>query len=173
MAIKVDEMSNVGKMIRWNRAEKMAIVVVLIVPVDGPAIEPREIVDNFNRELVTLVDLVKKFSHSTGRVGGVLKSCVEDVKEGLRLGINVSESPLRTCVNLHFYSFRVPLVDVVEVGLAVVIVDVGDGGVFVLVGTSQIHLAVNGEINLHVLEKVLVGGLELVQPLQNVFLNHK
>lgn len=48
------------------------------------------------------------------------------------------------------------------------VVNVGHRRVLVLMSASQIHFAIKRQIDLHILQKVLIGGLELIKPLQNM-----
>jgi hypothetical protein len=54
-----------------------------------------------------------------------------------------------------------------------VIVYVGNGGIFLLVSAGEVDFTIEGAINRHVLEYVLVGGFELIEPLQDVAFDHK
>ena len=173
VAVQVDEVAHVRDVVGRDVAEEVAVVVVLVVLEDRPAVQPREVVHHLQHQLVALVDLLQHLREGAGRVVRVLYAQVDDVQQRLGLGLEVGQPPLVARVHLQLDALLVLLVDVVEVGLAVVVVDVGDGRVLVLVGAGEVHLAVERQVHLHLLQQVLVGGLELVQPLHHVLVYHE
>lgn len=151
VAVEIDEVANVGEVIGRNGSEELTVIVIFVIAVDGGAVQPGEVIDYFQNWVFCLVDLEEEFGHGAGGVYWVLETSIEDVEECVRSGCDIGESPLGSCIELDFDAFVVLLVDVIEVGLSVVVVDVGDGGVLALVGAGQIHLTVDGRLHLHFL----------------------
>lgn len=142
VAVEVDEVAHVGDVVGRDVAEEVAVVVVLVVFEDRPAIQPGEVVDYLEHQVVALVDLVQHLSEGAGRVVGVLDAEVDDVEESLRLGIEVGQPPLVSSIHLKLHPFLVLLVDIIEVGLPIMVVNIRNGRVLILMRAGEINLAI-------------------------------
>ena len=140
-----------GQMIGRNGSKQMAVVVVLIVSVDGAFVQPRKVIDQVDHQLIAFINLLQNFPHGAGGVLWVFDAGFEDVQNSFGFGQHVSHSPLVASIELDVYPVFVLFVDVVEVGLSVVVVDVGDGLEMVLSAASEIDFAVNVSVHLHFL----------------------
>lgn len=54
------------------------------------------------------------------------------------------------------------LIDVIEVSLSIMIVDIGNRRVLLLMRACEIHFPIEGLIDDHIFEYVLIGGFELI-----------
>ncbi len=117
--------------------------------------------------------MAEDFSHRAGRVGRVFEAGFQDVEDRFGLGQDIRHSPFVPGIEFDVHSVLILLVDVIEIGLPVVVVDVWDWFEFAFVATGEVDFAIEVFVDFHIFENVLIGGLELVQPLQDVLLNNK
>lgn len=79
VAIEIDEVADVSKVVGGNGPKQVAIIIVLVVPVHSSAIEPGVVIDDFHSEVITLIDLMKEFSHGAGGISRILQPGIEDI----------------------------------------------------------------------------------------------
>ena len=134
--VQVHKQPAVRQMVRWNRPEQIAVVVVFVVPVHCALVQPAEVVDHLRHQLVALVHLVEDLAHRAGGVDGVLQSGFQDVEERGWTGLHVGHPPLVPVVHFVLDPVLVEFVDVVEVSLPVPVVYVGDWLILSFVGAG-------------------------------------
>jgi len=173
VAVQIHEESAMGQVVGRNGAEELTVVVILVVSVGCTFVEPAEIVNNFYDQSVAFIDMVEELSHGASRIGRMLQPRFEYVKKSGGVGLDVGHPPLIPIIHLILHPVFVKFVDIVEVGLPIAIVDVGHRLILLHIGACEVSLAVEGHVDLHLLEDVAVHCFELIQPLQHVLLNYK
>ena len=173
VSVEVDEESAVREVVGRNGAEKIGIVVVFVISVDRSPVQPGEVIDHFQNQFIAGVDLVHNLAHRAGGVLGVAETGFQDIQNIFRLRGDIGHAPFVPAIELQFYSIFVYFIDIVEVGLPVFVVDVGDGLELLLIGAGEVDISIDGRVDFHLPEEVLVGGFEIFQPLHHVFLDYE
>lgn len=173
VAIEVDKESAMCQVVGRDGPKEIGIVVVFVIAVDCSPVQPGEVINRFQDQFITGVDLMQNLAHGAGGVLRVAEASFEDIQDCFRLGGNISHAPFVSAIEFQFYPIFVYFVDIVEVGLSVFVVDIGNRLELFLIGPGKINISIYRRVDFHILEDVLIGGLKIFEPFHNVFLNDK
>ena len=146
----------------------MTIVIILIVSINSSSIEPRVVINHFKDKMIALINLIQKLCHCTSRIDWIFYPCLKDFQKIFRLFQDISKTPFRSSIKLHLNSLFEFFIYIIEVSLSIFIIDIRNWLEMFNIMSSQIHLAVFGQIYLQVFDNMLIHCFEFIQPLYDV-----